>query len=280
MDSFGPLIDIGVNLTNSRFAKDCGEVLLRAQQSDVRGCILTGTSIKSSLDALELCRQYRQQWPGMLFSTAGVHPHEASCFDESTTKTLRQMIVDNSSLIVAVGECGLDFNRNFSPPDAQRKAFAAQIELACEIGLPLFLHERDAHRAQIDILKYYANHWPKAVLHCFTGDRQTLYNYLDMGLSIGITGWICDQQRGADLRACVKDIPIDQLMVETDAPFLLPKTLDSPPKNKRNEPVFLPAVVAMLARCRQQDTAEIAAASYENAVNFFNLAEKLQRPGQ
>lgn len=280
MNSFGPLIDIGVNLTHSRFAKDGGEVLQRAQQSGVSGCILTGTSIESSLDALELCQQYRQQWPGMLFSTAGVHPHEASSFDETAAKTLRQIIDDNASLIVAVGECGLDFCRNFSPPDAQRKAFAAQIELACEAGLPLFLHERDAHRAQIDLLKYYADFWPKAVLHCFTGDRQTLYNYLDMGLSIGITGWICDQQRGADLRACVKEIPIGQLMVETDAPFLIPKNLSAPPKNKRNEPAFLPAVVAMLAQCRQQDPTEIAAASYENTVNFFNLAEKLQRADQ
>jgi TatD DNase family protein len=170
-----------------------------------------------------------------------------------------------------VGECGLDFNRQYTPHPDQERWFVAQIELACQLGKPLFLHSRDAHPRFADILHAYRDQLPAAVAHCFTGEREELYAYLDLGLSIGITGWICDERRGAHLHALVRDIPADRLMLETDAPYLTPRDLRPQPKARRNEPAFLPHILRTVARALDQPAEALAHQTSQNARRFFSL---------
>lgn len=258
------LIDIGLNLASNRFDDDRAEVLARARAAGVTGFVLTGTSLQESREVIALARQH----PGC-YTTVGVHPHSASEVDAFVLDELGQLLA--SPEVVAVGETGLDFNRNYSPPDAQERAFVAHIELAARTGLPLFLHERDAsHRLQ-DILNAHRHDWKSGVLHCFTGSRDSLFHYLDMGLMIGITGWICDERRGHELQTLVKLIPDDRLLLETDAPWLLPRDMPGPPRNRRNEPAFLPHIAQTVARLRQQSPAYVATITGENARRLFRL---------
>ena len=174
--------------------------------------------------------------------------------------------------VVAIGECGLDFNRDFSPRPQQEKWFEAQVALAEELQMPLFLHERDAAQRFYDILTAGRKSVP-AVVHCFTGSRDSLKMYLDLGLHIGITGWICDERRGKPLRELVREIPLDRLMIETDAPFLLPRSMRVKPKDGRNEPCFLPYVLQAVADCVGKPTGEVARATTATARNFFKFSK-------
>lgn len=270
--SLGNLTDIGVNLTNKRFADDCPEVLKRARAAGVSRCIITGTSLGASETAIRLCGRYRDEFPNMLFATAGVHPHEASTLNGETLGKIRRLAKENPGTVVAIGETGLDFFRNFSPPEVQIAAFEAQIELAADLNLPLFLHERDAHEDQFAILKGFGRDLPKGVIHCFTGDRKALEDYLELGLHIGITGWICDERRGRELQNLAADIPLDRVLVETDAPYLTPRSLNPRPANNRNEPAFLSEVVTTLAACRNESPGELARQTTGNAIRLFELA--------
>jgi TatD DNase family protein len=255
------LIDIGVNLSNSRFDQDRAEVLQRAQDAGVEKLILTGTSVSESESVVELCRQFADRFPEMLYATAGIHPHDAKALNRESISTLKTLATE--PYVVAMGEMGLDFNRNFSTP--------AQLELAAELQLPVFLHERDAADRQLQILRTYRDHLADAVTHCFTGPREALYGYLDLDMYIGVTGWVCDNKRGTELQELVADIPLQRLMVETDAPYLLPKTMPEPPKGKRNEPAFLPWVVSTIAEHRNESAEEIAQRTSENSIRFFRL---------
>src|ERR1051325_394249 len=199
------LIDIGVNLGHASFNADRGQVIERAVAAGVEVMIVTGTSVKSSREA----RQLAAPLPGTLYSTAGVHPHNARQCDDTTIKTLRELA--NEPEVMAIGECGLDFDRDFSPRPLQERWFAAQVALACELKMPLFLHERKAHRRFAEILNDYHGQYEAAVVHCFTGEGEELKAYLDMGLYIGITGWICDERRGLHLRELLRQVPLDRL---------------------------------------------------------------------
>ncbi len=265
------MIDIGVNFTNQRFERDRPDVLERAAAAGVEACVVTGTSVEESRAALQLCLDTPTD-PCQLYCTAGVHPHQARHYDTATGDILRALIARHPGTVVAVGETGLDFNRNFSPREDQQRAFAAQLELAADTGLPLFLHERDAVDTQLQMLRERIDSLPAAVIHCFTGDRSALFAYLELGLHVGITGWICDERRGGALRELVADIPRERLMVETDAPFLTPRNLKPRPRNNRNEPAFLPTVVAAVAECRGESPDRVAAETAANSRRFFGLA--------
>jgi TatD DNase family protein len=265
------MIDIGVNLSSSRFSKDTEEILDRAQQAGVEKLILTGTSIDQSRAVLALCQSHSEAYPETLYATAGIHPHDASTLNRESISILRELAAQPE--VVAIGEMGLDFNRNFSTPAEQEKAFEAQLELAVELQLPVFLHERDAADRQLQILKSYRDHLTDAVTHCFTGSKQALFGYLDLNMHIGITGWICDEKRGEELQQLVNNIPLERLMIETDAPYLLPKNMPEPPKGKRNEPAFLPWVIEGVAKYRDESAEQIAIATSVNAEKFFCLAE-------
>jgi TatD DNase family protein len=260
------LVDIGINLTHRSFDRDRDEVIARGLRAGVGTLIITGTSARDSQRAAALARER----PATSFSTAGVHPHHAAECDATTINTLRALAADPN--VVAIGECGLDFNRDFSPRDVQEKWFEAQLELAAEVQLPVFLHERDAADRMVAILGKHRARLSGGIVHCFTGTTATVERYLALDLHIGITGWICDERRGADLVAAVRSIPLDRLMIETDGPFLLPRTL--PPgvaHGRRNEPAFLPEVVRALARATGRTEDEIATVTTRNARRFFGL---------
>ena len=259
------LIDIGANLTNSAFRDDLEDVLRRAREAGVARVIVTGTSEAESADALALARSY----PETLSATAGVHPHHAKEFGPDTLTTLRSLAGEDP--VVALGETGLDFNRNYSPPADQERCFIAQLELAAETGLPVFIHQRDAHPRLLAILKDFRDHLSDAVIHCFTDTRDALWDYLDLDLHIGVTGWICDERRGLELREIVGDIPATRLMVETDAPYLLPRDLTPKPQGRRNEPANLAHILTTVANCRGEPADDLARATTETSRRFFRL---------
>ena len=257
------LVDIGVNLGHRSFAGDRDAVLDRAVKAGVRTMICTGTSVRGSQDALALARSR----PGLLYATAGVHPHDAARCDFDTIDALLALTTNRE--VVAIGECGLDFNRDFSPRPVQVEWFRRQVALAKQLDLPLFWHERDAADVFLEVLDAEKPAPETVVVHCFTGDDSTLRQYLRRGYNIGITGWICDERRGLHLRALVKEIAGDRLLVETDAPFLTPRDLRPKPAAGRNEPAFLPHVLRAIARCRGEDPEALAARTTANAHRVF-----------
>lgn len=259
------LVDIGVNLTHKSFRHDRDAVLQQAAAVGVTQMVLTGTDLRSSRDAYQLTKAY----PGRLFSTAGVHPHDAAHCDDHTIPGLRALAAHDA--VVAIGECGLDFNRDFSPRPKQEFWFEEQLALAASLQMPVFLHERDAHERFVSILGAYHDELTAGVVHCFTGSRDALFTYLDMGMYIGITGWVCDERRGGPLRELIPSIPSDRLMIETDAPFLMPRDLKPRPKKSRNEPRFLPHILQSIAALRGEDPAVLAASTTEVTRRFFGL---------
>jgi len=261
------LVDIGLNLSSSRFDRDRDAVVQRAVAAGVTRLLLTGTSVDES----RTVAGYAEHYAPWCYATAGVHPHDASSFDDSSLAVLTTLLAQPR--VLAVGETGLDFNRNYSPPEAQERAFEAQIELARSTRLPLFLHERDAAQRMIDMLKATRDNWCGGVIHCFTGDRASLHAYLDLGLYIGITGWVCDERRGLELQGLVREIPADRLLLETDAPYLLPRSLPNPPKDKRNEPRYLGHIAQVVAELRECSLDELAATSSANAERLFRFGE-------
>lgn len=259
------LVDIGANLTHSSFSRDLDDVIRAARENCVGHIMVTGTDLESISAAIELCHRY----PGYLTCTAGFHPHVASSFDSAAYQGLVDFA--QCSEVVAIGETGLDFNRNYSPPAAQERAFEQQLSLACDIGKPVFLHQRDAHSHFLSILKTHRPQLSGGVVHCFTDSRQALFDYLDLDMYIGITGWICDERRGRSLQEMVSLVPDDRLLLETDAPYLLPRTLNPPPASRRNEPRYLPEILRTLAQCRNQTVETLARCTASNANRLFSL---------
>jgi len=259
------LVDIGANLTHESFRNDLDAVLARARAAGVAQVVVTGASAQGAEDALALARAH----PGYLYATAGVHPHHAADYTAETDALLRALVREPE--VRAAGEAGLDYHRDYSPRDAQRFAFERQVEIAIDAGKPLFLHQRDAHDDFIAIVRAARDRIPRAVVHCFTGEKRELYDCLDLDLHIGITGWICDERRGLHLRELVREIPASRLMIETDAPYLLPRNLSPKPAHRRNEPAFLPHIAAEVARDRGEPPDQLAVHTTATARAFFDL---------
>jgi TatD DNase family protein len=262
------MIDIGVNLTNARFDKDRDALIMRAKFAGIKAMLVTGTNILESYKAALLSEQY----PDYLYSTAGVHPHDADNVSDTYLEEIR--VLAKNKAVKAIGECGLDFNRNFSAPKQQEKVFSEQISLAAELQLPLFLHQRDAFSAWFQLLSPYLNSVPAMVSHCFTGNGDELNQCLAAGMYIGVTGWVCDERRGKSLQALIPLIPLNRLMIETDSPYLTPRTIRPKPKSSRNEPSYLPYVIEKVAQLYQCSIDEVIKASSENARKVFNLGEQ------
>lgn len=260
------LIDIAVNLSSPQFKTKQDEIVARAKAANVTAMIALGCNLDSSERALSFARSH----PNTVYATAGVHPHDASCFDLASLEQLKRLAQQPE--VVAIGECGLDYNRDYSPRPQQRLAFEAQLKLACELDMPVVMHQRDAHADFIEILSDYRSQLKNVVLHCFTGTRDELLACIELDLHIGITGWICDERRGLELKEIVKLIPDNRLMLETDAPFLLPRNLTPKPKSRTNEPAFLPHIAAEVAKCRQQSLTTLSENSLKTTINFFELA--------
>jgi TatD DNase family protein len=259
------LIDIGANLTHSSFAADLDEVIGRAVAAGVARQVVTGTDLASSRAAADLAARH----PRMLWSTAGLHPHHAASFDPALQANFEELLA--LPQVVAVGECGLDYFRDLAPRPAQRAAFLAQLQIAARTGKPVFLHQRDAHPDFTAIFTEHRATLRSGVAHCFTEGPAELEAYLGLDLSIGITGWVCDERRGGALRTAVPRIPRHKLLLETDAPYLLPRDLKPAPKSRRNEPAYLPHIAATVAALRGESLASVAEAATQNAVRLFGL---------
>jgi len=259
------MFDIGVNLTSSQFARDHDAVVERAFAAGLSGMLLTGTNLHESERALTLAQRHARCW-----STAGVHPHDSSRWTRETEQRVRMLA--QAPEVVAIGECGLDFNRNFSTPQEQEAAFSAQLALAAECGMPVFLHCRDAHERFMALLSPWLDKLPGAVLHCFTGTRDELQDCLRHGLYIGITGWVCDERRGLALRDMLPLIPANRLMVETDAPYLLPRDMMPKPSSRRNEPAYLAHIMARIAHWRGEDAQWLSRETDNNVRSLFGVA--------
>lgn len=259
------LIDIGLNLMHKSYNKDRREIILNGDKVGVKKAIITGTSIKSSIEALD----YASNYPGVLYSTAGVHPHDAKTCDDNTINILKDLAQNES--VVAIGECGLDYNRNFSPQNIQREWFKKQLELADTLQMPVFLHDRESYSDFSKILRQFPDVAEKSVVHCFTGDKYEVEDYLSLGCYIGVTGWICDERRGDQLKEAVKYIPPERLMIETDGPFLIPRDLKPKPKQHRNEPKYLPHILNRIAYEMNIDCEVLATQVTKNTKEFFNI---------
>jgi TatD DNase family protein len=260
-----PLVDIGLNLAHDSFDHDRDHVVAAALAAGVRHMVITGSTLESSRAAIELARSA----PGTFRATAGIHPHHAREFHDADRPALRALL--EAPEVGAVGECGLDYFRNFSPHADQERVFRLQLELAADCGKPVFLHQRDSHDAFMSILRELRPRLAAGVAHCFTGEERELRDYLDLDLSIGITGWICDERRGRHLRELVRRIPLDRLMLETDAPYLMPRDLQPKPAGRRNEPKYLPHILRTVADCRGEAPGIVAAATTRNAMAFFGF---------
>ncbi|BBN83168.1 3'-5' ssDNA/RNA exonuclease TatD [Pseudoalteromonas sp. A25] len=258
-------IDAGINLTSSQFDKDRDDVVVRAKQASIDNMLLIGSNVEDSKHSLQLALQYD------FVSTAGIHPHDAKDAPSNYLAQLTQLL--GQPKVVAVGECGLDFNRDFSPRPQQIEIFTQQLSLAQQLAMPVYLHERDAFNTMQTALTQVN---VQGVLHCFTGNKAALEFYLDYGLMIGVTGWVCDERRGAQLQQLIPLIPDDKLLIETDAPYLLPRTLKPKPKSRRNEPAFVNEVARQVALLRGQSIEHVAQISRDNFKQLFKVEGEIQ----
>ncbi|MBJ7538208.1 TatD family hydrolase [Marinomonas transparens] len=256
------MIDIGVNINHRIFLDDLDKTLTEMRAANVNGMVCIASDLEESKQLQLLCKNQPSMW-----NTLGCHPHQANTWKSQSSNHFAELI--RHIRPVAIGETGLDFNRNYSTPDEQFYAFDAQIELAHEYKLPLYLHERDAHQAMVSRLRTCPELAKKSVIHCFTGSRAELDNYLALGLSIGITGWVCDERRGQGLQASVPHIPLDKLLLETDAPYLLPRNIR--PRPKKNHPKYLPFVAQEVARLKGISIEELTQRTTNNTKALFGI---------
>ena len=257
-------IDIACNFTHDSFKHNLDEVLNNAEHAGVDKFVLLCASM-ADIDPIKVIQN---NTPEKFFISAGIHPHHATEILEINYDAL--LIKLKSINPNAIGETGLDYFRNISPPDIQKKSFGMHIEIAKELSLPLYLHQRDAHSDFIRIIKENISNFPRFVVHCFTGTQAELDEYLELGAYIGLTGWICDAKRNIDLRKSIKNIPIEKMMIETDSPYLIPKNLIVKPKKNINEPKYLPHIANEICELTGYELEELKLATSNNAIKFFS----------
>ena len=257
-------IDIACNFTHESFKNNLDAVIANAENVGVEKFVLLSASLKD-LDPIQIIKS---KSPEKYFICSGIHPHHADEIKDINQNKLLEKL--RSTRPNAIGETGLDYFRNISPPNIQRDAFKIQIDIAKELELPLYLHQRDAHDDFIKIIKENINNFPKFVVHCFTGSQSQLDQYLELGAYIGLTGWICDARRNIELRESIKNIPIERMMIETDCPYLIPKNIIDKPKNNINEPKYLPHIAQEICDLIGIKIEELKAATSKNAYAFFS----------
>ena len=255
--------DIGLNLFCKQFPKP--EKVVEEAWNNKVCCILTGTDTKENRKINDFVKSHN------VFGTAGIHPHNADRAKQEDFQFIEQVISENNKM-VAVGECGLDYDRMFSTKENQIRCLEKHIVLAEKLNKPLFLHERSASDDFIKRFKKHSDICRKSVVHCFTGDKETLDKYLSMGFSIGITGWICDDRRGKELREAVHIIPLDRILVETDAPYLVPKNV--PGLARTNVPQNIKYVVKDLARYMRVEEDILIKNAKKNTERIFQIGLK------
>ena len=257
------IADIACNFTSDRFDNDLDEVINQAIVNNITKFGLICSRLSDIDKLLEIYNRYSKD----MFFTIGVHPHHANEINEEYLKKLKEVINNNNPH--AIGETGLDFFRNLSTYEEQIFAFEEQIKIAIDTNKPLFLHQRDSHDDFIKILRKYSSDINKSVVHCFTGTKEQLNDYLELDCYIGVTGWICDAKRNVELRKTIKNIPLERLMIETDCPYLIPKNLEEKPKNNRNEPTYLNHIANEVAALMKEDINDIREKTYKTSLHFF-----------
>ena len=256
------LFDSHCHLDDRSYRKDLEKVIQRAQKAGVKRLMTIGVNGKTSACAVKLAESHPE-----IYASVGVHPHDAEYCNESVIDDL--IMLAKKPKVRAWGEIGLDFNRMYSPQEDQENWFRKQLEIADKLELPMIFHERDSKGRFLEMLKNNTDRKLKGVVHCFSGDDNELKQYLDLGLYIGITGILTIKGRGARLRELVAFIPPDRLVVETDAPYLVP----APQKNqyRRNEPAFVRSVMLKLADIKQEDPKQLAQIVWENTCRLYGL---------
>ena len=257
------IADIACNFTSDRFDNDLDQVINRAIVNNITKFGLICSRLSDIEKLLEIYNRYSKD----MFFTIGVHPHHANEINEEYLKKLKEVINNNNPH--AIGETGLDFFRNLSTYEEQIFAFEEQIKIAIDTNKPLFLHQRDSHDDFVKILRKYSSDINKSVVHCFTGTKEQLNDYLELDCYIGVTGWICDAKRNVELRKTIKNIPLERLMIETDCPYLIPKNLEEKPKNNRNEPTYLNHIANEVATLMKKDINDIREKTYKTSLSFF-----------
>ena len=257
------IADIACNFTSERFDNDLDEVINQAIVNNITKFGLICSRLSDIDKLLEIYNRYSKD----MFFTIGVHPHHANEINEEYLEKLKEVINNNNPH--AIGETGLDFFRNLSTYEEQIFAFEEQIKIAIDTNKPLFLHQRDSHDDFIKILRKYSSDINKSVVHCFTGTKEQLNDYLELDCYIGVTGWICDAKRNIELRKTIKNIPLERLMIETDCPYLIPKNLEEKPKNSRNEPTYLNHIANEVAALMKKDINDIREKTYKTSLSFF-----------
>jgi TatD DNase family protein len=257
--------DIACNLTHESIMQNIDDVISEAKLVNVNKLGLISAELEDFSKIATLVKTY----PNELAPTYGVHPHHASQLNEFTKNEFLHLVSKYNPNVI--GEIGLDYFRNISTPEEQMHAFEIQLQASIDLELPVFLHQRDSHDDFLKILRNYHSELSSLVVHCFTGTQRELDEYLELGSYIGLTGWICDERRNKELRASIKNIPLEKLMIETDAPYLIPRNLKPRPRKNINLPKYLPHIAAEISSLTNYSISEIATETYNNAIKFFNL---------
>lgn len=252
--------DIGVNLFCKQFP-DSEKIIREAAQAGV-ACILTGTDQKENKKINDFVKKHE------VYGTAGIHPHNADSAKQEDFEFIEKIVKENQR-IIAIGECGLDYDRMFSAKENQIRCLEKHIVLAKRLDKPLFLHERSASEDFVRRFQKHPEICKKSVVHCFTGDKKTLDKYLSMGFSIGITGWICDDRRAKELRQAVEIIPLDRILIETDAPYLTPRNV--PGLERTNVPQNIVYVAKELAKYMKVSEEVLAENARKNTERIFQI---------
>jgi len=258
------IFDSHSHLDDPSFDKDIDAVITRAQDAEVYAVMIVGVDKSSSIKAVSMAKS-----KAGCFASVGVHPHNAKDCNEETLSFLSDLAKNPE--VRAWGEIGLDFNRMYSPRKDQECWFVRQLERADELNLPVIFHERDSSGRMLEILNGYHRKERKGVIHCFSGDTSELERYIALGYSIGITGILTLKERGADLRELVSLIPVEHLLIETDAPFLTPAPEKK--RTRRNEPAFVRSVLLKLAEVRKENPETLSGAIWQNTLRLFNITE-------
>ncbi|MDM7861565.1 TatD family hydrolase [Alteromonas sp. ASW11-36] len=246
--------DAGVNQFDQRLPIE--QTLTAAERAGVTRLCVIATEESEWSSSLA----WQNQYPEQICCTLGVHPHNADNVSSDWVSKLTTLA--SQSNVAAIGECGLDYNRMFSTRDNQLQVFEHQLNVATQLQLPVYLHERDAFPDQYALLNQYVGDLNGGLVHCFTSHTEHLKAYLELGFYIGITGWICDTKRGVELREALAYLPLDRLVLETDAPYLFPKGMK--PRQRNNQPANLPFIAERVAELKQVSVEQLSQVSIIN----------------
>ncbi len=259
------IVDTHCHLHMDYYDHDREQVIKRMEEEGCPFALTVGIDVEDSVKAVELAHKYPFLW-----ASVGIHPHDASKMDEDAIEKLRKLAGDEK--VLSIGECGLDFYRNLSPREKQFEAFEAQLELASELGMPVVIHTRDAHKETLEVLKRFAGK-VRGVIHCFSGGRAEAKKYLELGFFISMAGHVT-YPKNQELKEVARYVPADRLLIETDAPFLTPVPL----RGKRNEPTFVKYTAMLIAQLRNTSYEELLAKVLENVKGLWGVDVRCNLP--